>query len=287
MCDNATNNNLGWSFLKDARTKWPVEGRTWMINQLEADHMLRRRFYSKGELSKAKVERYMKRADDLLELLLVLMHLTGGQPARGTELLSIRYKNTAAGAERNITIEEGMLAFATRYHKGWLSSTKAKVIHRYVPREVADLLIWYLWLVKPFAEVLQKSVGIKVLDNAYLWSTADGQPWPEARMKRALSAAMEAGLGCRINVLQCRHIMIAIDRRHTQAKFEIDHDEDDAADLQAGHTSKIAAMIYARTVMQAPGTTIAMQQAYRDVSLSWHAFLQFGGHARPLEEQAS
>ena len=54
-------------------------------------------------------------------------------------------------------------------------------------------------------------------------------------MKRALSTAMEAGMGCKVGILQLRYILITMSRRHTQAKFEDDNDpEDDIADLAGG-----------------------------------------------------
>jgi superfamily II DNA or RNA helicase len=286
MCDNPVNRTPGWSFLKDKRTRWPVDGRTWMLNRVEGDLGLRKKFYTKGEMDRTKVRRYARTCDDLLAMLLVLLHLTGGQPARGTELRSIRHSNTVAGEERNIFIDEGMLAYVTRYHKGWAMRGTSKVIHRYAPREVADLLIWYLWLVKPFGDALQRFLGIELPEGAFLWTTGDGNPWPDARMARALSTAFEAGMGCEMGVLQYRHIAIAIGRRHTQRKFE-DDDEDDAADLQAGHTSKIGNMLYGRPVTEMQGAVTSTRQAYRDVSLGWHEFLRFGKPRRSFADESS
>ena len=92
------------------------------------------------------------------EKLLVLMHITGGQPARGTELLSIRHSNTETGGHRNIFIEDGLVVFVTRYHKGYAMSGDVKIIHRYLPREVGELLVLYLWLVLPFQQRMQAAV---------------------------------------------------------------------------------------------------------------------------------
>ena len=91
---------------------------------------------------------------DFKEKLAVLVHITSGQPARGPELLSIRHRNTAAGGQRNVFIEDGLVALVTRYHKGFYASGDAKVIHRYVPRAVGELIVWYIWLVVPFVEQL-------------------------------------------------------------------------------------------------------------------------------------
>ena len=72
MCDNPMNRMPGWSFLKDTRTKWPVDGRTWMLDRVKADCKLQRKFYTQGQMSPAKVTHYAKVADELLERLLVL-----------------------------------------------------------------------------------------------------------------------------------------------------------------------------------------------------------------------
>lgn len=49
-----------------------------------------------------------------------------------------------------------MVTFVTKYHKGFYASNDVKVIHRYLPREVGELVVWYLWLVLPFVEKLQE-----------------------------------------------------------------------------------------------------------------------------------
>lgn len=53
-------------------------------------------------------------------------------------------------------------------------------------------------------------------------------------------------------------------------------DEDDIADIQAGHTSHIAGMIYARGVMEQAGVVQTKQQRFRKSSIDWHRFLGFG-----------
>jgi hypothetical protein len=77
------------------------------------------------------------------EYLLVLKHFTGGGPARGPEVLSIQYQNTAYGGIWNQMINQGLMLFITIYHKGYSSSGRAKIIHQYVPREVGELFMYF------------------------------------------------------------------------------------------------------------------------------------------------
>ncbi|OBT94382.1 hypothetical protein VE01_07738 [Pseudogymnoascus verrucosus] len=58
--------------------------------------------------------------------LLILMHYTGGQPARAPEVMGTRYQNSRNGGVRNIFIEDGLVCFVTSYHKGYESSEKLK-----------------------------------------------------------------------------------------------------------------------------------------------------------------
>ena len=71
-------------------------------------------------------------------------------------------------------MEAGLLAIVTAYHKGFGLSSKTKVIHRYLPREVGELVFYYLWLVQPFWEALRivcggqrvESIGVPVVATA-------------------------------------------------------------------------------------------------------------------------
>jgi len=78
------------------------------------------------------------------EKLLMLIHVIDGQPARAPELLSIRHSNTIKEEHRNVFVEDGLIVFVTRYHKGYTISGDVKMIHRYLPREVRELMMYYL-----------------------------------------------------------------------------------------------------------------------------------------------
>jgi hypothetical protein len=125
----------------------PVDGEQWLFQRVGQDAAIRDRFIKRGTrlgINTQEVERYMYRVIAFREKLIVLMHITGGQPARGPEIMSIRHSNTVKGGHRNIFIEDGMVVFATRYHKGYNVSGDVKIIHRYLPRKVGELLVYYM-----------------------------------------------------------------------------------------------------------------------------------------------
>ena len=104
------------------------------------------------------MQAYSSRLDNFLEQILLLIHLTARQPARGTELMSLQHSNTAQGHYRSIFIEEGLISTVTSYHKGYNITRSTKIIHQYLLKEVSELLVYYLWLVLPFSQKLNMLV---------------------------------------------------------------------------------------------------------------------------------
>jgi len=118
--DNAAKSEPGWLFIKDERNYWSVDGSRWLMDRVVNDDALQNDWLRGKDGLRWKMDRvwaYMEAVAYFMELLLVLMHITGGQPARSTELLSIRYRNTGAGGRRNIFIEKGLVVYVTEYHK--------------------------------------------------------------------------------------------------------------------------------------------------------------------------
>ncbi|KAG9196732.1 hypothetical protein G6514_007027, partial [Epicoccum nigrum] len=89
--DNPSNTADGFNFLKDPRTRMPVDGQVWLHDRVGQGNTVRDRFLKRGTQSgvnSSEAERYMDQVIAFREKLVVLMHITGGQPARGTEMMS-------------------------------------------------------------------------------------------------------------------------------------------------------------------------------------------------------
>jgi hypothetical protein len=61
--------------------------------------------------------------------LAVLMHISGGQPAQGPEILSVQHSNTVQGSYCNVFIKDRIVVFVTRYYKGYNVSGDIKIIY--------------------------------------------------------------------------------------------------------------------------------------------------------------
>ena len=152
--DNHAKMMKGWNFLKDPRNPFKEDDERWLFRRVLAEEKLKRKFiceeWSNGGIpwKDQGVFDYMRAIRRFKERLFVLVHMTGGAPARGTEIVSIQYKNGVNGrGTRGVYIDGGLVSFVTSYHKGYSASKKVKIIHRYVPREVSEMVIYYLWLV--------------------------------------------------------------------------------------------------------------------------------------------
>ena len=273
MRDQPSQSQVGWSFLKDTRSRFDVEGEWWLFQRIYEQPALGKQFLKAGgtstrarasarasarssagsqepTLNPKAVLQYERCIERFLELLLLCMHLSGGQPARTPEILGLRWRNTAQGGTRNIFIEDGLVAFVASYHKGFQHSGNVKVIHRYLPREVGELLVYYIWLVLPFKSKLRLQLYGKNEESAFLWG--DGRPqrpqrwtgplqrsqeqqqqppnsqpelecgyqqrqWTGDRLRRILEEASARYMGgTKLNISSWRQISIAISRRFCQ-----------------------------------------------------------------------
>jgi superfamily II DNA or RNA helicase len=287
--DDPRQASAGWCFLQDRRNQFPVEGDRWLWQQVQTHPLLRTKFFpperSDAESWPPGVQAYFSSLAEFRTKLLLLVHLTAGQPARGTELLSVRFRNTTEGGYRNIFLESGLLNITTLWHKGYTITGNTKPINRFLPSEISTDVVRYLWLVQPFIERLELYYCRRAQLSAFLWPPEPGTTKPRGTedVRRTLQHESYIGLGQILNVQQYRHIAIAISRKFLprQLQFQEDKDrtaeaeEDNILDLQAGHTSAVAASTYARGLHERSQETFTVRQQYRHASLLWHSFLGF------------
>ncbi|KAJ5211420.1 hypothetical protein N7472_001559 [Penicillium cf. griseofulvum] len=237
----------------------------------------------KGQFRTTAIRSYLRAVVRFREKLSVAVHITGGQPSRAPKLLSVRHRNTET-AHRNIFIEDRLVVIATSYHKGFYTRNDTKLIHRYLPREVGELLA-------P--------------------DPSTGRVWSSSRFREALRNKSAIGLyGHTLNISSYRDIAIGISRRflRTASAFpQNSYEEGDTekeiedsdnidlegstgfnsilghiADLQAAHSSHVAGFIYGREITEQAGSTVQRRELFRQSSIDWHRFLAFSSIESPV-----
>jgi superfamily II DNA/RNA helicase len=188
LFDNPAELSEGWSFLKDSRNSWEVDGNAWMWERVLGIEQIRQQFMVSDsdsvvagsiQWNTVGVERYFRHVRKFKEELITLVHMSAGAPARATELISVQHENDGQ-SQRGIFIENGMVAFVTAYHKGFGLSQKVKIVHRYVPREVGEVVVYYLWLVEPFVQSLRIVAREQLDQSTWLWEPKPEDSWSEA-----------------------------------------------------------------------------------------------------------
>ena len=167
IADDPGRDDVDYYFLEDRRNGWAVAKKHWLLNRVGGSPILHQRWIEKDGFNKKTFRQWTILANALREKLLLIIHLSS-MPARGTELIGLRYQNTANGGLRNIVILDGMVTTITTYHKGYRHSGDVKLIYRFLPQEVGEIVIWYLWLVLPFWQAVQASQSLDDQGSPFL-----------------------------------------------------------------------------------------------------------------------
>lgn len=83
------------------------------------------------------MQKYLKLVKKFEELLLVLAHITGGQPSRGEEIPGLRLAN-GINRDRNVFVIDGEVVLVTRYHKSQAHFDSPRVVPRFLPARVGS-----------------------------------------------------------------------------------------------------------------------------------------------------
>ncbi|KAK4893307.1 hypothetical protein LTR49_028508 [Elasticomyces elasticus] len=150
LYDDYAEVSAGWSFIQDHRNSWPVNGERWTWDRLfnqQASQLIESSRGTEVQCKTSAVESYFRQVRRFKKELIVLVYLSGGAPAQATELISIQHQNGQhSQGQRGVFIQDGMAAFVTQYHKGYSASKRIKVVRRFVPREVSEVVVYYLCL---------------------------------------------------------------------------------------------------------------------------------------------
>lgn len=162
-----------------------------------------------------------------LRKLMVAMHITAGQPARGPELGSIKVFNSPCSA-RNIIILNGRTCILTMYDKSRKRRGNTDYILRVLPDDLSQLLAQYIVYIRPFARVLDRR------ESEYLFADIQG-PWAGEQLSRELASETTKHLGVRLTVSAWRHVAIGIAVQwlgHASKTWEKDGEGDDQDELE-------------------------------------------------------
>jgi hypothetical protein len=197
------------------------------------------------------------------------------------------------GGHRNIFIEDGLVVIFTKYHKEYALSGDVKFIHRYLARELGELVVWYLWLVRTFERRLQSIIGGPVKDGLdedhsveskavrLFCRDGSGREWMSSRMRQALDRATSEDLGHALHIQAYGDVGMGISRRYMRGSSAFSKDEecqdddgegDKMADLQGGHGWHVAGWC-TREACSNWTAVASRREQFHVSSIDWHRFL--------------
>jgi hypothetical protein len=236
-------------------------------------------------LDATAIDVYEAHAQDFLRRLLVLCHVTSGQPLRQPELLSVRWQNT--DRQRHVLLWEKLVLIHTQYHKGQQQTGAYKENVRFLPKAVGHLLLDYLAYVIPLRQLFLRQRKRQALISPYLWSKLDGTVWPDSTLSSCLVKACARAKVPRLHTSSWRHFSAAICKEKfskiEQANFDLDggqaeeelgEEELDLAAMaeQSNHSFRTFNLAYAGATAL---TTNALLHRGHRASLAWQQFFRF------------
>jgi hypothetical protein len=154
LIDNHQESALGYSFLNDPSNGLHERYGSCLLQALFASPSMVKRFVA-GRSSSGAIEydkdachAWLVKTGEFLNMLIALIHVSSGQPARAAELATLLIRNTQC-AHRNVYWMHDTIMLCTAYHKGRNISGSDRIIPRFLPKDVAGLLLRYLVIVRP------------------------------------------------------------------------------------------------------------------------------------------
>ncbi|KAL6164428.1 hypothetical protein ACJQWK_09163 [Exserohilum turcicum] len=292
--DDITFTTQGKSFVTTAGNNL-LDGLEWLLTRASSTEGGMRLQTSDGRWRIKKVHEYLRQMDRFLELLLGCVHIESGQPARGSEIVTMRHCNGLL-QDRNIFIIDGTVMTVVRYHKSQSQWDKPKVVPRFLPPRVGQIMALYLSYLQPFREFLVVSVLNGGLDD-YVWSNEQGA-WNTDRLTRVLKRETGKRLGVELHTLDYRHTAVGIGRVMVGESFgkgyqdeigeideaEVDDDEEDLIELQNARSTVMGVGNYSVSIDIVKHLSTRSIDAFRALSTAWHRFLGVDGQAEAGEE---
>ncbi|KAG5988485.1 hypothetical protein E4U52_006542 [Claviceps spartinae] len=258
LTDDMSSRECGSSFVDHQENGLTLEyARVTVTRLLGSDNGKKMR--RDGKWHPTLTKEYLRQVDKFRKLLLFCVHVTGGQLARGTEILSLRFKNGCV-RPRNVFLLDGYVMTSKFYNKTDAEGDSPKIIPRFLPWRVGQLLSLYLVYIQPLAALIGDELGNESFQRQ--------------------------DLGQEFGTLGYRHIAVGIGRKfvnkhfakdccYTDEKDDVEEPEiatEDPLEMLAGRGTATGATRYAvrsdlvRHLMQDNVDT------FRPLSQSWHSF---------------
>ena len=203
------------------------------------------------EVDPSASQEFFHATKPIVEAIAFLIHVTGSGPLRLTEVVDDRYRN--GSSPRNLLMSHGNLFLLRRNLKtSTTRGCRSSVIH-FPPQRVAELVTYYLAVVRPVEAFL--TARLHWTDQQLAYSqfiyVVKGRQTTPSELSELIAHYTDRYFGCRLTGMDLRHVLINL-----QSVFLppiVDPSVQKFADTQAGHSSRVANQIYGQMMDHLPG----------------------------------
>ncbi|MBA3789561.1 hypothetical protein H0X32_04210 [Patescibacteria group bacterium] len=275
--DNLRNAHPGYSFTSDPRNlKIEEQSGTWAGLPKALKKLLTTSTSEFGKMADGGwswdttyIEAWLQMAKKFLELLACVIHITGGGPPRAEEGVTFAIKN-CNGKMRNIFVHGKHVVFVGQYHKSQNIMLRYKLIARLLPEKVSELVLQYLYIIRPIENVLLRVLGENTANAETFFYSSKNKIWTGERYRKVFARTTDAYLKEGLGIQEWRHASVTIMRDHG---IECPEEEGEKyTNLQTGHVGATA-HAYGRTESYFTTLTSSECLGYFKNSKAWHVFL--------------
>lgn len=223
---------------------------------------------------------WLAKTDMLVEKLALFTFFTAGQTPRVAEFIDHKYSNSTR--PRTVFWDHGSIWLSTRRTKTESNSRKDKFIPMQCHPMLTSFLARYLLVIRPVeADLVLHIKGIEAVHvyKEFMW-TCSGERMTADMFYKAITRFSQDHLGGPIGAAPYRQLCVEIGRVFLGSESEVDEEELDVLNAQAGHTTVTTNWKYA--VEAGKGMSSSLLQRYSRISESWWEVTGFKPGCPPL-----
>jgi hypothetical protein len=254
MSEDIRSDALGHSFVNEIRDKLPALSLLREMSKHPKFSLFRPSAQGSGrnfDADSSSVCEFLHIVKPIVESIAFLLQVTGSGPLRMSEVVGDRYCN--GSSPRNLFISHGRIfLLRTDLKSSTTRGHRSSVVH-FPPPKVAELLVYYLAVVRPLETFLAGHLGWVEEHAAYseFIYVIKGHPLTPRGFSDIIATYSDRYFGCRLSGLDLRHVLVNI--QSTFLPPIVDPSVQRFGDSQAGHSTKTAMRVYGQRLDHLPG----------------------------------
>ena len=220
---------------------------------------------------------YLNLYSEYIDSLFLLIHLTSGQPARGTEIATLTIANGPTG-HRSVMWYKGRMLLLCHYSKLSSQANNSRAVARFLDASGSKVLLLDLLFVRPLVCIFAQLLGMNPRSVYQLQLFVhNGVKMTKTKIYNHFSSAFLEHSGKPLKFSEYRHVAVHMATKNWRAIIDPQEQMDeyvDFLDKQAGHFTSTSMREYAITVGELDMMRERMLPFFLEASLKWHEIME-------------